>query len=443
MQKHPILVDNGTVLTFGDDARVLQDCAVLVIDGLVAAVGPSAEVRRIAGDNAKIIDAHGGVVTPGLVNSHMHLYSTFACGITPGPTRNFTEILDNLWWRLDRAMTLDDVRLSALVPAIRCLKSGVTTIIDHHASYGATSGSLDVVADTVRGLGLRACLAYEVSDRHGDTERDRAIRENVYFIESLDSREDPGLAALFGLHASFTLSDESLEMCLDAAGDTGFHIHCAEDLADMDDARAQGFKGVVDRLDRFGILRPGTIAAHCIHVTPEEVETLAATGTVAVTNPQSNMNNAVGASRVDRMIESGCRVGLGSDGMGANMLDEVRAAILSHRQLTGRSDVMFVEAVDMLTVANPKIASSIFQGPVGIIENGAAGDIVVWDYFPPTPIRDDNAAGHIVFGLSSSRPRTVVCSGRVLVDDYEVTGVDECAVATEASARAMALWERW
>ncbi len=445
--KRDIFVENGIIATFGEPCRVFEDGAVLIRDGVVATVGPREEVRfgLAPGETPEVLDAGGAVVTPGLVNAHMHLYSTFACGFAASPSHNFREILENLWWRLDKALTLDDVRLSAIFPAARSLLAGVTTIVDHHASYGAIRGSLAVIAEAVRTIGLRACLAYEVSDRWGEKAADEAIEENESFLAGLAARGDPDLAGLFGLHASFTLSDRTLKRCVEAArrvGSPGFHVHCAEDLADVEDARGRGFAGAVDRLDACGILGPRTLAAHCIHVTEAEAATLAETGTLVVTNPQSNMNNAVGVADVSGLLQSGCVVGLGSDGMTANILEEVRASIFTRRQESRDPTRMFAEAVRMLTVSNPYLASHLFGRPIGVLREGAVGDVVLWDYHPPTPVHADNVGGHVVFGLPSARPRTVVCSGRVVVREGRVVGLDLPALAREARALAAALWKR-
>ena len=440
-----ILIKNGFVMTFGASGRVIDDGAVLIRDGRIAAVGPRAEVERKAAglEGLKTIDARGAVVTPGLINAHMHLYSTFACGIAAPASHNFQEILENLWWRLDKAMTLEDTRLSATVPAIRCLKAGVTTIVDHHASYGKTRGSLRVVADACRCVGLRAAMAYEVSDRWGEAEMQDAVAENADFLTSISGTKDDDIAALFGLHASFTLSEKTLAHCRDAAKGAGFHIHCAEDRADAEAARREGFAGAADRLHKLGILGPKTITAHCIHVTDDEVRLLADTKTTVVTNPQSNMNNAVGVADVPKLLDAGCRVGLGSDGMTADILREMAALIFTQRQRMQRPDAMFCEAVNALCVTNPSVASAIFGKPVGVLVEGAAGDAVVWDYVPVTPLNDGNAMGHTVFGLTTGRPRVVLMSGKVVVDDYQVTTVNESEVALESRALAASLWQRW
>jgi cytosine/adenosine deaminase-related metal-dependent hydrolase len=230
---------------------------------------------------------------------------------------------------------------------------------------------------------------------------------------------------------------------VDAAGGAGFHVHCAEDKADVIAAREAGFLGSADRLARLGVLGPKSIAAHCIHVTPEEVGMLAASRTTVVTNPQSNMNNAVGVADVPALLDAGCTVGLGSDGMTADILEELRAEIFTQRQRTGDPTRMFMQAYDMVVSTNPRIASAVFGRPVGVLETGAAGDVVVWDYDPPTPLTADNVAGHVVFGLPAARPRTVVVSGRVVLSDGRPSGLDEAAVAAEARRLAAALWRRW
>lgn len=440
-----IIVRNGIVITFGKDSKVLSDVSILVAGGVIQSIdsGEAILEKSRKYKEIKTIDAKNCVVTPGLINAHMHLYSTFACGIRTGVSRNFPEILNNLWWRLDNALTLEDIRLSALVPTIRCVKSGVTTIIDHHASYGAVTGSLGVVADAIRHVGIRGCLAYEVSDRHGEKKTEEAIEENVSFIRSLKDRKDKDLCAMFGLHASFTLSEKTLKRCLEKGDGVGFHVHCAEDISDCQDAKQQGFMGAADRLLSLGILREGSIAAHCIHVSSEEMERLAESKVFVVTNPQSNMNNAVGVADVPNLLKKNCIVGLGSDGMTANILEEMKGLILTQRQRSLDPTIMFAEAVEILTKINPEIASMIFKQKIGVLEEGFSADIVVWDYDPPTPLETSNWMGHMVFGIPTSRPKAVIVSGKIVMEEGKLLNIDEKVVYQEARRLASELWKRW
>ncbi|MBI5481280.1 MAG: amidohydrolase family protein, partial [Deltaproteobacteria bacterium] len=211
-----LLVGNGVGLTLGDDDRVIADGAVLVEGSRVKAIGPTADLRGQA-PGADFIDARGGVIMPGFVCAHHHLYSTFACGIACEPSASFVEILEHLWWKLDRALTLDDVRLSALIPVARCIKAGTTTIIDHHASPAAIRGSLEVIADVVLQAGIRASLCYEVTDRNGAEGTDAGIDESAAFCERAKADPSGRLHALVGLHAAMTISPDTLDRCVAVA----------------------------------------------------------------------------------------------------------------------------------------------------------------------------------------------------------------------------------
>jgi len=249
-------------------------------------------------------------VTPGLVCAHHHLYSTLARGM-PAPRRpptSFTEILERLWWRLDQALDLDLVRWSALLGAVEALEAGTTAIIDHHASPSAIDGSLDVIAEACAEVGVRVVCSYEVTDRHGPAGAEAGLAENERFIRQ-------GGRGLVGAHACFTLSDQTLEAVAGLAQDlgVGVHIHVGEDTVDGQAAER---------------LRPLAtdqwLLAHCVHVDPP------LRGTVAH-NPRSNLNNGVGYARPVRWAAASNRVVLGSDGIGAAMLDEAALAYLQHR----------------------------------------------------------------------------------------------------------------
>lgn len=438
-----IWVCGGTVVTLGAEGRVIPDGAVHIVGDAITWVGPRGAAGALAGE---VIDAGGGLIMPGFINAHMHFYSTFACGIAlkdPPPT-DFRQILERLWWRLDKALTLDDVRLSALVPLVRSLEAGVTTVIDHHASPRAVRGSLGVIAEAARLVGVRTCLCYEVSNRDGEQIAQEGVAENVAFLENC--RGGDGLVAgLFGLHASMTLDDGLLGRCVDAGRrlGAGFHIHVAESVFDQQDSLQRSGKRVVHRLGDAGVLGEKSICAHCIHVDDAELDVLADTRTAVVHNPQSNMNNAVGRADVPAMLARGICVGLGTDGMSASMLDEVRLVNLLHKHGTADPRAGFAEAGRLLLENNAHIASRYFARPIGALAPGHKADVIVVDYDPPTPLNEENLLGHVLFGLPSARVRHVLVDGRVRLRAGEVLGVDEQAVAVEARARCADVWQRF
>jgi len=438
-----LLISNGVVVTLGETGRVLPGHDVLCDGGVIAAIAPHDPARRAE----RVVDAAGKVVMPGLINAHTHFYSAFALGLSKAaPSADFREVLEHMWWRLDRTLTVEDCRVSALVTLIGAVRHGATTLIDHHASPGAVRGSLAAIADAVIEVGVRACLCYEVSDRDGEAVAADGIAENVDFIRRCQRERGPHLRALFGLHASFTLGDATLEQAAAAGRElgVGFHVHVAEAAADQADCVRRHGGRVVERLERFGILGPGTIAAHCVHVDEREIAVLAETGTFVAHNPQSNMNNAVGTANVLAMLERGVRVGLGTDAMTTAMLEELRAAVWAQRQARGNPSVGFMEAVGLLTRANPSIASALWGLSLGEIAPDAAADIAVLDYDPPTPLTGDNLAGHLVFGLSQARVDATVAAGRVLMERGRLClDLDEEAVMARSRELAARMWGRF
>jgi putative selenium metabolism protein SsnA len=427
-----------------DGFTVLDEAAVAVAGSTIDAVGPADDViARHPG--AEIIDASGKLVMPGFVNVHTHLYSALARGLIAEiePSSNFTEILEHLWWRLDRALTLEDVRLSAAAGALDLVRNGTTTIIDHHASQVQIDGSLAVVAEALDDAGLRANLCFEVTDRDGPDARDAGLRENERFARGV-AAGDGALSASMGLHASFTLDDETLERATGLAADLGVgcHIHAAEDRADVEDSLKRSGKRVVERLDSFGVLGPRTIAAHCIHVDERETALLAESETAVAHNPQSNMNNAVGCADVPAMLESGVLVGLGTDGFTASMLDEMKVANLIHRHQAGDPRVGHDVASRLCLNNNRTIVANVCGANVGRLEAGARADLIVLDYDPPTPLVTGNFGGHLIFGLTGWMVDTVVINGVVVMRDREFTTVDEQAIRARARTRAKELWAR-
>jgi putative selenium metabolism protein SsnA len=452
-----ILIGNGTVVTLSTQNELIEEGAVLVHDGRIAAIDKDATLRQQYPD-AEYTDAHTGLIMPGFLCTHTHFYSAFARGMAiPGnPPRNFPEILERLWWRLDKLLTLEDTQASAEIFMADAIRSGTTCVVDHHASPNAVEGSLDVIADAVEQAGIRACLAYEVSDRDGLTIVADGIRENERFIRSLraerKSQAESGMiAASYGLHASFTLSTATLERCASGGADlgVGFHIHVAEDISDERDSTTRYGMRVVDRLESDGILGPHSIAAHCVHVRSGEMNRLAQTRTNSVHNPRSNMNNAVGRMPVKEMVRIGVNVGLGNDGFSMNMMQEIKAAYLLHKLALEDPRVMPGDLVLKLGFQhNARIMDAVFSpfSPnfswVGELSVGAAADIVLLDYLPPTPLTSGNFPWHMIFGMDGHHVNSTMVNGRWLMRNHLLLTVDEARIHARARELSQALWNR-
>jgi len=413
---------------------------VLIEGDTIAEVGPADSLRPRAD---KVIDAGGRVVMPGLICAHHHLYSTFACGIAAEAANNFVEVLERLWWKLDRALDLDDVYYSAVFPLARCIRAGTTTLLDHHASPTAIAGSLGRIGDAVADAGLRASLCYEVTDRNGADGAAAGLSENAAWLERCQGSSR--LHGLVGVHAAMTVGEATLTDCVKLADRyaTGLHIHVAEDQADQKHSLETYGKRVVARLSDAGGLGPKTLAVHCVHVDDAEVELLRATDTTVVHNPQSNMNNAVGCAAVPQLMERGIRVCLGTDGMTSNMLEEARASLFVRHHVAGSPSVGFGETVKMLFEENAKLASAAFGRKLGVLEPGAAADVIVTDHIPFTPATADNVFGHILFGVAAAGVRTTVCDGQLLMLDGEIRTLDVERAAVAARERSGGTWERF
>ncbi len=445
-----MLITNATLVTWGSDNRLLPNHALKIEGDRIADLGPEAELRaRYPG--TETLDARGQLVMPGNICAHTHFYGAFARGMAiPGdPPKDFPEILERLWWKLDKALTLDDVRYSALVCLVDAVKHGTTTLIDHHASPNAIDGSLDVIAEAVEQSGLRACLCYEVTDRDGPERATAGIAENIRFIKTQGIKaQDPKrwkqVSATFGLHASLTLSDKTLEACR-AAHNGGFHVHVAEHEADEYDSMKKSGGRVVDRLFKFGILSPLTIAAHCVHIDYAEAAILFNTRTWVTHQPRSNMNNAVGAADVDGLLRAGVNVCLGNDGFSNAMWEEWKAAYLLHKVAHRDPRRAGGYTITQMAVTNNSALANVFfpQAPLGVLAPGAFADLIFVDYHPITPLTAGNLPWHIIFGFEASMVTTTICGGRVLMRDRQLLFLDEAEITARSRELARRVWERF
>ncbi len=436
------ILANGKLITRSAALPFLPDGGVVIDGTKIKEVGKTTELRSKY-PGAEFIDAKGGVIMPAFINAHTHIYSALARGLSidgNNPT-NFYEVLDGTWWAIDRKLTLASTRASADALYIDCIKQGVTTIFDHHASYCEIPGSLFQIADSAKKFGIRSCLCYEVSDRDGEEKCLEAIRENADWITECEKRRDPMLAAMFGGHALFTISDKTFDRMVEANnGRTGYHIHVSEGMNDVYDSLQNYGRRPVQRLQDHGILGEKTILGHCIHVNSAEIEIIKNTNTMVVNNPESNMGNAVGTCPVLPLYKAGVLLGMGTDAYTNDMLESIKVALCAQRQNACLPNVGWCEVTDMLFKNNAEIGAKYFPGRLGVLEPGAAADVIVMDYKPFTPFSDANIDGHILFGMTGRQCQTTIANGKLLMKDRELIGIDEEAENAHILEEAKKLW---
>jgi len=394
-----------------------------VEDGRITADAPRSRGTR---------DCSGCVIVPGNVCAHTHLYSALARGMPYrlAPPEDFLQVLQRIWWRLDRALDLDGVHASALVGGAEALLAGTTTVIDHHASPNAVDGSLDVIAGALGGLGLRSVLCYETSDRDGPDVALAGLAENRRFLGRLEQGKSPLARGLVGAHASFTLSDETLAACVELAAefDVGLHVHAAEDAVDVH---------AVERLAAAHGLDERTLLAHGVHLDQHERALVTGSQAWLAHNARSNMNNSVGRAPV---ADYDGRLPLGTDGIGSDMFEESHAAYFRLRE----DDLGALASWPLARLADgARLAGQIFGEPqLGRLEPGAPADLVVLDYDAPTPLDAQTFAGHWAFGLGARFVRDVMVAGDWVVLDRKLVHTDAAQLAHDARREAERLWRR-
>lgn len=417
-----ILLQNGTYI----DWKTLE----FITTDLLVEEGANAGILFVAPSSSQkadtVIDCSGQIITRAFANGHHHAYSALSRGMpppqkTPG---NFREILQYVWWTLDKALDPESIHFSALVTAIACAKNGTTFIIDHHASPFAIDGCLDTIAEAFEAVGVNHLLCYEISDRDGKTIASKGIAETARYLEHRQG--------LVGLHASFTVGDHTLQKSIELASryNTGIHIHVAEDVYDQQQCLETYHTRIIQRLDKAGALQfPKTILAHCLHLDNEERRILSGTPAWIVENMESNLNNAVGFFNGDHLSD---RTLLGTDGMHSDMIRSAQAAYFAGH---------LHDAIDYMGTYRR------FRNVHRYLDqNGFEGDsdnnLVVLDYPSPTPFTRDNFAGHFLFGWESKHITHVISDGRLIVKKGRCTRVDEENILSEARKVAERLWTR-
>lgn len=437
-----LVIGNGKLFTRNDEMPFVENGAVAIEGTKIAAVGETEAIKKQYGD-AEFIDAKGGVIMPAFINTHEHIYSAMARGLSIKGynPKGFLDILDGQWWTIDRHLTLEQTKYSAVETLISCIRNGVTTVFDHHASFGQIGGSLFTIADVAKELGVRACLCYEISDRDGMDKARESVMENAEFIRYALKDDTDMIAGMMGMHAQFTISDATMELAAaNKPDEVGYHIHVAEGIEDLHDCLKKYGKRIVDRLMDFNILGEKTLLGHCIYINPHEMDLIKDTNTMVVHNPESNMGNACGCPPTMELVHRGILTGLGTDGYTHDMIESYKVANVLHKHHLCDANAAWGEVPKMLFENNAAIANRYFKAPLGVLKEGAAGDVIVVDYNPPTQLDASNINGHILFGMTGRDVVTTVANGRVLMKDREIKVIDVEEAMAKCREESAKLW---
>lgn len=444
-----MLIINARIITWGSPNLILDGHAVLIKDQKITRIDLQQPLITEYPDEEKL-DAKGQILMPGLICAHTHFYGAFsrALAIPGAPPADFPQILEKLWWPLDQSLTLDDVKYSTLVCLLDAIKHGNTTLFDHHASPNAIEGSLDVIADAILESGLRGVVCYEVTDRGGESKTKKGIAENVRMLNKVKDFDYEGrIKANFGIHASLTVSEKTIEDCRNAVDEnTGFHIHVAEHPVDEYDCLEKTGLRIIDRLMKHNILGKNTIIVHGVHMDMREIEILAQTRTWLSHQPRSNMNNAVGMADIDSILRMGVKVCMGNDGFSHAMWDEWRSCYLAHKlwnrdpQRMNGSKVIEIGAYN-----NAELTSHYFNGNgrIGVIEEGAQADLILVDYDPFTELTAGNLPWQILFGFRDSMVTMTMVAGKILMKNNEFLNLDKEEIIRKALNLSKDVWVRY
>ena len=437
-----LVIGNGKLFTRNDEMPFVENGAVAIEGTKIAAVGETEAIKKQYGD-AEFIDAKGGVIMPAFINTHEHIYSAMARGLSIKGynPKGFLDILDGQWWTIDRHLTLEQTKYSAVETLISCIRNCVTPVFVHHASFGQIGGSLFTIADVAKELGVRACLCYEISDRDGMDKARESVMENAEFIRYALKDDTDMIAGMMGMHAQFTISDATMELAAaNKPDEVGYHIHVAEGIEDLHDCLKKYGKRIVDRLMDFNILGEKTLLGHCIYINPHEMDLIKDTNTMVVHNPESNMGNACGCPPTMELVHRGILTGLGTDGYTHDMIESYKVANVLHKHHLCDANAAWGEVPKMLFENNAAIANRYFKTPLGVLKEGAAGDVIVVDYNPPTQLDASNINGHILFGMTGRDVVTTVANGRVLMKDREIKVIDVEEAMAKCREESAKLW---
>jgi len=408
-----IEIKNGYLIIPQKDKIFVEKKDIFIQDNIIKYTKPFIK-------SDKIIDAENCVIFPGLVNAHHHIYSCLSKGIpAKTPFKDFIGTLSNLWWKLDRALLQDDVKLSTVLTLQDCIRNGVTTVFDHHISANYIEGSLDTMAEVFENFGLNGVLCFEISNRNGNEVFQKSLKENIRFIKK---KKPNSIKGMVGLHALFTLDDENLKEISQKTEGFPIHIHIAEGKIDETDCQKKYKKSIIERLESFDLLRSNSLLIHCNNISNDEIEILKNMKLYIVQTIDSNMNNALNVANISKLINAGLPVTVGTDGMSSNILKSYKNSFLFAKYQNQNPDIGFTEMEAMFL--NSYKLKKAYGFPVGILENEPA-DIAVFDYKPATPFNEDTFLSHFIYGITESQARWVIKGDNILLDNFRLKSIDK------------------
>lgn len=409
------------------DTLAFHDGHIVVnegIDGKIQLYDKFDEITVKVGDT--VINCKGKLVTKSFAVGHHHVYSALARGMSaPKKTPvNFREILQYVWWTLDKALDREMIEASALATAIASAKAGSTFVIDHHASPNCIEGSLEIIANAFEKVGVGHLLCYEITDRDGLQKAQEGLDETENYLKNHQG--------LVGLHASFTVGDDTLKKAVQMAEkyNSGIHTHVAEDKYDQEHCLENYRKRVVERFSEAGVLSfQKTILGHCLHISESEREVIGKSPAIVVQNTESNLNNNVGYFNSAGL---GDNIMLGTDGMHSDMLRSAQAAFFVGQ---GFDNIGFSEAYQRFRMVHQYLSLNGFAGD-------GENNLIVLDYDTPTEINSGNFLGHFIFGFNARHICHVISDGKLIVKDGIIQTVNEAEIHQFTREQSVRLWER-
>lgn len=435
-----LLIKNGMIVTGNKRGNIIPNGFIRINDGKIA------EIKE--GDPSytadTVIDASGGVIIPGLITAHTHLYGILLRGASLNikPPTDFAQVLQRVWWPVDEALTVEDAYASALSAGADMLRNGSTLFADTYSGPNSIEGSLQAIAKATKEVGIRGILSFEMTERNNPEEANRGLREGIEFINSCE-KEDL-VSGMISIHASFTVGDEFVTRTVEQAKqlDVPITVHTSEGLVDLYHNLETSGERTVERLDRLGVLGPKTVLGHCVHVDKNEIELIAKRRASVAHNPMSNMLNAVGVAPIPAMLERGITVCLGNDGWIFDPFENMRCALTVHKLASGNPSAIGPEEIFRMATIEGARAYDLDRD-LGSLEKRKQADVVILDSSRvPTPLTPESIIGHLINTFSGRDVRDVVVKGRVVVKDRLLTQVSDEHVAEVSRKSAQALWAR-